>query len=97
MPLCCLFGEAIVEPHEIVKYFGTPEEKECHIMYNASLMVLLWNSLATRDVRLMQRSMSIDYGTPKDGVWINYARCHDDIGWGFEKDIIRIWDGPRGS
>ena len=88
-PSVIFIGEAIVEPHEIVKYFGTPEEKECHIMYNASLMVLLWNSLAARDVRLMQRSMSIDYGTPKDGVWINYARCHDDIGWGFEKDIIR--------
>lgn len=88
-PSVIFLGEAIVEPHEIVKYFGTPEEKECHIMYNASLMVLLWNSLAARDVRLMQRSMSIDYGTPKDGVWINYARCHDDIGWGFEKDIIR--------
>lgn len=88
-PSVIFLGEAIVEPHEIVKYFGTPEEKECHIMYNASLMVLLWNSLAARDVRLMQRSMSIDYGTPKDRVWINYARCHDDIGWGFEKDIIK--------
>lgn len=82
-------GEAIVEPHEIVKYFGVEEEKECHIMYNASLMVLLWNSLATRDVRLMQRSINIDYGTPKDGVWINYARCHDDIGWGFEENILK--------
>lgn len=88
-PSVIFLGEAIVEPHEIVKYFGTPEDKECHIMYNASLMVLLWNSLATRDVRLMQRSLAIDYGTPEDGVWINYARCHDDIGWGFETQIIR--------
>lgn len=88
-PSVIFLGEAIVEPHEIVKYFGTPKEKECHVMYNASLMVLLWNSLATRDVRLMERSLSIDYGTPADGVWINYARCHDDIGWGFETQIIR--------
>ena len=88
-PSVIFLGEAIVEPHEIVKYFGTPQEKECHIMYNASLMVLLWNSLATRDVRLMEKSLAIDYGTPEDGVWINYARCHDDIGWGFETDIIR--------
>lgn len=82
-------GEAIVEPHEIVKYFGSNEEKECQVMYNASMMVLLWNSLATRDTRLMMRSMAKDYGTPEDGVWINYARCHDDIGWGFEQDILR--------
>ncbi len=88
-PSVIFLGEAIVEPREIVKYFGTAEEKECHVMYNASMMVLLWNSLATRDVRLMTRSLLRDYGTPADGVWINYARCHDDIGWGFEEDIIR--------
>ena len=37
-------------------------------MYNASLMVLLWNSLATRDVRLMERSLAKDYGVPDDAV-----------------------------
>lgn len=87
-PSVIFLGEAIVEPHEIVKYFGTQEEKECQVMYNASMMVLLWNSLATKDVRLMSKSLLKDYGTPEDGVWINYARCHDDIGWGFEKEII---------
>lgn len=87
-PSVIFLGEAIVEPHEIVKYFGSKEEKECQVMYNASMMVLLWNSLATKDVRLMSKSLLKDYGTPEDGVWINYARCHDDIGWGFEKEII---------
>ncbi|MDO4344064.1 MAG: alpha-amylase family protein [Eubacteriales bacterium] len=88
-PSVIFLGEAIVEPHEIVKYFGTRDDKECNVMYNASLMVLLWNSLATRDVRLMVQSLAKDYGVPPDGVWINYARCHDDIGWGFENDILR--------
>ncbi len=88
-PSVVFLGEAIVEPHEIVKYFGDREEKECNVMYNASLMVLLWNSLATRDVRLMERSLAKDYGVPSDGVWINYGRCHDDIGWGFETGILQ--------
>lgn len=88
-PSVIFLGEAIVEPHEIVKYFGSGADKECHVMYNASMMVLLWNSLATRDVRLMMRSLSKDYGVPEDGVWINYARCHDDIGWGFETEILK--------
>lgn len=88
-PSVIFLGEAIVEPKEIVKYFGSKEEKECEVMYNASMMVLLWNSLATKDVRLMEKSLSLDYGVPDDGVWINYARCHDDIGWGFEEDILR--------
>lgn len=89
-PSVIFLGEAIVEPFEIVKYFGTWDRKECNVMYNASLMVLLWNSLASRDVRLMSRSLSKDYGIPSDGLWINYVRCHDDIGWGFETDIL--WD-----
>ncbi len=88
-PSVIFLGEAIVEPKEIVRYFGTRSDKECNVMYNASMMVLLWNSLATKDVRLMERSLSIDYGVPDDGVWINYARCHDDIGWEFEEDILR--------
>lgn len=88
-PSVIFLGEAIVEPFEIVKYFGTADRKECNVMYNASLMVLLWNSLASRDVRLMARSLSKDYGIPSDGLWINYIRCHDDIGWGFETDILR--------
>ncbi len=88
-PSVVFLGEAIIEPKEIVKYFGDAEQKECNVMYNASLMVLLWNSIATRDVRLMERSLSKKYDVPKDAVWINYARCHDDIGWGFEQDILR--------
>ena len=88
-PSVIFLGEAIVEPYEIVKYFGNDYAKECNVMYNASFMVLLWNSLATRDVRLMERSLSKDYGIPSDGLWINYVRCHDDIGWGFETDILR--------
>lgn len=88
-PSVIFLGEAIVEPREIVKYFGNANEKECNVMYNASMMVLLWSSLATRDVRLMERSLSKDYGVPSDGIWINYARCHDDIGWGFEDDVLK--------
>ena len=82
-------GEAIVEPREIVKYFGTEQERECNMMYNASLMVLLWSSLASRDVRLMERTLERESGVPSGGVWINYARCHDDIGWGFAEEIQR--------
>ncbi len=88
-PSVVFLGEAIVEPREIVKYFGTEQERECNMMYNASLMVLLWSSLASRDVRLMERTLERESGVPSGGVWINYARCHDDIGWGFAEEIQR--------
>lgn len=83
-PSVALLGEAIVEPHEIVKYFGSSVHTECEIMYNANLMVDIFNSFATRDVRLL----SIDanqHHIPETGTWMNYVRCHDDIGWGFNE------------
>ncbi|HAX73164.1 MAG TPA: alpha-amylase [Firmicutes bacterium] len=86
-PSLVLLGEAIVEPHEIVKYFGNEDKVECELMYNANFMVNIWNSLATRNTHVM-RIDSARYVTPKSGTWINYARCHDDIGWGFSEDAV---------
>ncbi len=80
-PSVALLGEAIVEATEIVGYFGE-EELECDVMYNAPpLMVNLWNSLATRDTRLMTEDTN-RLKVLEGGAWINYVRCHDDIGWG---------------
>jgi amylosucrase len=86
-PSTGLLGEAIISPEIIVKYFGTDKDPECHILYNASYMVEIWNSLATRDTRHI--SLMPDYNIENNGEWINYARCHDDIGWGL--DIEKTW------
>ncbi|PKK93325.1 MAG: alpha-amylase [Tenericutes bacterium HGW-Tenericutes-6] len=86
-PSVALLGEAIVEPHEIIKYFGSEDKVECEIMYNANLMVDIFNSFATRDVRLLQIDTN-HYHIPKTGSWMNYVRCHDDIGWGFNETAI---------
>ena len=88
-PSVVLLGEAIVEPFQIVKYFGNEEEQECQVLYNASHMVNIWNSLATRDARLMARSVKYGFRVPPSACWINYARCHDDIGWGLNENIIK--------
>jgi len=86
-PSSAILGEAIVEPHEIVKYFGQDDKIECNLLYNASYMVDIWNAIATRDGRCL--SHSINRYIPKETCWINYARCHDDIGWGIDDNIIR--------
>jgi amylosucrase len=74
-------SEAIVHPDEVNKYIGT---HECQLSYNPLLMALLWNSLATREVRLLRHSMSYRYKIPADCAWVNYIRVHDDIGWTFD-------------
>lgn len=86
-PSVALLGEAIVEPHEIVKYFGSKIHTECEIMYNASLMVDIYNSFAARDTRLLAIDANL-YHIPDTGTWMNYVRCHDDIGWGFNEKAI---------
>lgn len=85
-PSVVLLGEAIVEPQEIVKYFGDTLP-ECPVMYNATGMVNLWNSLATRNTHLLYADHDF-LPLPKWATWVNYARCHDDIGWGFNEGAI---------
>ncbi len=47
-------------------------------------MALLWEALATRQTRLLERSLSHRHKTPEGTAWVNYLRCHDDIGWTFD-------------
>jgi amylosucrase len=87
-PSLVLLGEAIVEPEEIVNYFGKDNQPECEIMYNANLMVNIYNAFATRDTRLLTIDANL-YSIPKKAAWMNYVRCHDDIGWGFNEKAIQ--------
>lgn len=74
-------SEAIVHPDEVIKYI---RPDECQISYNPTLMALLWESLATRKVDLLVQTLSHRYDLPTDTSWVNYLRCHDDIGWTFD-------------
>ena len=74
-------SEAIVHPDEVIRYISAGE---CQLSYNPLLMALLWNSLATREVRLLRHSLSHRFRIPNDCAWVNYIRCHDDIGWTFD-------------
>ncbi len=47
-------------------------------------MALLWESLATREVKLLQHSMRERFAIIPGCAWVNYVRCHDDIGWTFD-------------
>lgn len=74
-------SEAIVHPDDVVKYISADE---CQISYNPTLMALLWESLATREVKLLKKTMSHRHRLPPHTAWVNYLRCHDDIGWTFD-------------
>ena len=82
-PALLLKSEAIVHPDEVAKYIHADE---CQLSYNPLLMALLWNTLATREVDLLQYSMEKRFKIPEGCAWVNYVRCHDDIGWTFSDE-----------
>lgn len=60
------------------------------MLYNVTTMATTWHTVATRDVRLLKRQLDIVDSLPKEYVFLNYLRCHDDIGWGLDYDILRL-------
>ena len=84
-PAMIFKSEAIVHPDDVAKYFGEGEQAgyECPISYNPTLMALLWETLATREVRLLKYAMEHRFQIPENCAWVNYVRVHDDIGWSF--------------
>lgn len=97
-PGVLFIAEAIVAPVEIVKYFGEDaiSAKECEIAYNATYMALLWDAIATKNTKLMSQSIRNLPDKLERSTWFNYARCHDDIGLGFDDvDIVRVGYDPH--
>ena len=90
-PSVLLLGEVVMEPAKVAPYFGTTEKPECHMLYNVTTMATTWHTLATGDVSLLRRQMEALCALPKDFLFLNYLRCHDDIGWGLDYP----WLGQR--
>lgn len=87
-------SEAIVHPDEVVKYIGW---EKCPLSYNPQLMALLWEAMATRDVKLLRHALDKRFVLPESCAWVNYIRCHDDIGWSFsDEDANEIKIEPNG-
>lgn len=90
-PGVLFIAEAIVAPFEVIKYFGEDAivAKECEIAYNATLMALLWDGMATRNTKLLYQGIKSLPSKLERATWLNYVRCHDDIGFGFDDNDIR--------
>ncbi len=79
-PAVMFKSEAIVHPDQVVEYISV---EKCRISYNPLQMALIWNSLATRDGRMLQQALDRRHTLPAGTAWVNYVRSHDDIGWTF--------------
>lgn len=90
-PGIVLLGEVVMAPVEVVPYFGTVDKPECHMLYNVTTMATTWNSVACRDTRLLRRQLEAVCGLPRTCTFLNYLRCHDDIGWGLDYATLSDW------
>ena len=55
-------------------------------------MATTWHTVATKDVRLLRHQLGQVFALPKEYGFLNYLRCHDDIGWGLDYGFLR-WFG----
>lgn len=85
-PGVILKGEVVMAPRELAPYFGTADKPECHLLYNASTMAAQWSALASADVRQLKRQLDDLHALPAHCCFVNYLRCHDDIGWGLNEE-----------
>ncbi|MBQ7155565.1 MAG: hypothetical protein IJR85_08450 [Synergistaceae bacterium] len=90
-PGTLLLGEVVMEPSKVVPYFGTVEKPECNMLYNVTTMASTWHTVATQDTRLMKHQLESVFALPKEYVFLNYLRCHDDIGWGLDYPFLRTF------
>jgi amylosucrase len=93
-PGVLFIAEAIVAPVEVIKYFGEDAivAKECEIAYNATFMALLWDGIATKNAKLLNQGLKNLPAKLERATWLNYVRCHDDIGFGFDDNDVRACD-----
>ena len=91
-PGTLLLGEVVMEPSKVVPYFGSVEKPECHMLYNVTTMASIWHTVATKDVRLLAEQLRKVFALPSQYTFLNYLRCHDDIGWGLDYEFLK-WFG----
>jgi len=92
-PAMVFKSEAIVHPDEVARYI---HPQECELSYNPLLMALLWEAMATRDTGFLTHSLERRFAIPSGCAWVNYIRCHDDIGWTFsDEDAGELRINPR--
>ena len=86
-PGVILKGEVVMAPRELAPYFGTPDKPECHLLYNSSTMCTQWSALASGDIRQLKHQLDDLHSLPPHCHFVNYLRCHDDIGWGLNEEF----------
>jgi maltose alpha-D-glucosyltransferase/alpha-amylase len=74
-----LLAEANQWPPDVLPYFGTPENPECHMAFHFPLMPRIWIALRREDrypiIEIMDQTPEI----PDENQWALFLRNHDEL------------------
>jgi maltose alpha-D-glucosyltransferase/alpha-amylase len=74
-----LLAEANQWPPDVLPYFGTPEEPECHMAFHFPLMPRIWIALRREDRYPIVEIMGQTPEIPEDSQWALFLRNHDEL------------------
>ena len=61
------------------------------MLYNVTTMATTWHSVAVQGTKLLKKQLDIVNQLPGEYTFLNYLRCHDDIGWGLDYGTLSTW------
>jgi maltose alpha-D-glucosyltransferase/alpha-amylase len=74
-----LLAEANQWPPDVLPYFGTPDEPECHMAFHFPLMPRIWIALRREDRYPIVEIMGQTPEIPEGSQWALFLRNHDEL------------------
>lgn len=89
-PGVMLLGNIESDTKNLIEYFGEAGKSEFHMLYNKTITDEIWNSVATRNVNLLRKSLNIINEMPKEYIFVNYLRNHEDLRWNLDYEFLYL-------
>jgi len=74
-----LIAEANQWPHEVVEFFGSDDEPECHMAFDFPVMPRIFYALRSQQATELQRQLSEETHAPEGSAWGVFLRNHDEL------------------
>lgn len=74
-----IIAEANQPPNEVVEYFGTEEEPECHMAFHFPIMPRLYYALRDQKAAPIIETMAETPAIPEGAQWGTFLRNHDEL------------------
>ncbi len=74
-----LIAEANQWPQEVVAFFGTDDEPECHMAFNFPVMPRIFYSLRSQHAGELVRVLAETTEVPRGAAWAVFLRNHDEL------------------